>query len=423
MQRLGQAQTLRDAYTTLDPLCSLSGNWMQHYYVERPEECSINGLLDELQLDRSEDDKTLFTGYRGSGKTTELHRLEEALQGDHLVVFMNVEEFMNLGDIHYTDLLVLLGLEVFRVTQKAGFRTEERLLKDLRFWYEEHILEKAKGTEAEVSFNLGLDLLIAKLGGRIKSDASRRETIRSATKAHLSDLLERLNCLLQELHEKVEKRILVIVDGLDKVYDLSQVRDLFLQGANALLEPRCRIIYTVPYALSYSNDFQQVRLTYPRFYILPNIKTHQADRWQPYSAGVNMLEEVLHRRVAPALLSGEAKKRLIEYSGGLLKELISLARSSLVVARRLRGDQGPIQADDVEYAVQQVQNTFRALLTEDQYRELARILDGGPFVNSFIAQELIHNLSLLAYDGGRIWWDVHPIVRPLVEEWKRECNP
>jgi hypothetical protein len=415
MPELKQARTLSEAYAVLDPLRSLKGEWMK-FYVERPNECSIVGLQDELQLDPSNDDKTLFTGTRGSGKTTELHRLEESLRNDHLVVFMDVEELLNLGDIQYTDLLVLLGLEVFKAARQAGFRADEGMLSQLRFWYEEHILEKEKGAlSAEVGVEL--NMAVAKISGQVKSDAPRRQTIRAATQAHLSDLLGRLNNLLYELRKKVRRRILVIVDGLDKVYDLNQVRDLFLQGANALLEPACRIIYTVPFALSYTNDFQQVRLTFTRFYVLPNVKTHEAEG-QIYAPGVNMLREVLHRRVDPALLTQEAVERLIEGSGGLMKELISLARSSVVVARRLRGDKGPIQAEDVGYAIQQVQNAFRAALTEEHYRELARILEGGRFVNSPVARELIHNLSLLTYDGGRIWWGVHPIVRPLVEEWK-----
>jgi len=388
------------------------------FYVERPKECSIVGLQDELQLDPSDDDKTIFTGPRGSGKTTELRRLEETLGQDHLVVFLNVEEMLNLGDIQYTDLLVLLGLEVFKAARKAGFRADEKMLSQLRFWYEEHVLEKEKGAlSAEVGVEL--DMVVARISGQVKSDAPRREIIRSKTQANLSVLLERLNNVLQELRKKVGKRVLVIVDGLDKVYDLNQVRDLFLQGANALLEPACRIIYTVPFALSYTNDFQQVRLTFTRFYALPNVKTRE-ENGQVYVPGVNMLREVLHRRVDPTLLTQEATDWLIEYSGGLLKELISLARSSVVVARRLRGDRGPINADDVGYAVQQVQNTYRALLTEKHYHELARILGGGRFVNSPEAMELIHNLSLLAYDGGKAWWGVHPIVRPLVEEWKHE---
>jgi hypothetical protein len=67
--------------------------------------------------------------------TIELHRLEEALCQDHLTVFMDVGELLNLGDIQYTDLLVLLGLAVFRVARQAGFGANEKMVAELRFWY------------------------------------------------------------------------------------------------------------------------------------------------------------------------------------------------------------------------------------------------------------------------------------------------
>ncbi len=54
---------------------SLKGEWLARFYAERPEEFSTIYLLDELSFDSSADDKTLFTGHRGSGKTTELARL------------------------------------------------------------------------------------------------------------------------------------------------------------------------------------------------------------------------------------------------------------------------------------------------------------------------------------------------------------
>ena len=76
--------------------------------------------------------------------------------------------------------------------------------------------------------------------------------------------------------------------------------------------------------------------------------------------------------------------------------------------------------EDVEYAARQVRNTYRALLTDEQYRELQRIARGGRFINSALAQELLHNLSLLEYNGEGAWWAVHPIVRPPLEEWARE---
>lgn len=72
---LSRAQTLKEAYNLFDPLRPLEGEWLEAFYVERPQSASIQPLIAELELDERSDDKTLFSGHRGSGKTTELNRL------------------------------------------------------------------------------------------------------------------------------------------------------------------------------------------------------------------------------------------------------------------------------------------------------------------------------------------------------------
>lgn len=411
-----RAETLKEAYAVLDPARPLEGEWLDRFYAERPPEASLDPLIDELaELDPSEEDKTLFTGHRGSGKTTELARLERALQETHTVVRLNIEELLNLGDVEYTDLLVTLGLQVFRAARRSGMDLGEKRLQDLIFWYRTHILEEDERRRIESEVGGELSVAVAKISVKLATDAPRRQTARAEARAHLSDLLERLNALLERLRQTTGRRTMVIVDGLDKLYDLNQVRDLFCQGANALLEPQCRIVYTIPLALYYTDDFQQARMAFPRTFSLPNIKTEERDG-RPCREGREALRRVLENRLHPDLVTPEATERLITLSGGLLKELIALARQAVLRARRLRGDRGPVQADDVEYAARQVRNTYRASLTEAQYRELQRIYRGEPFVNSPVSRTLLHNLSLLEYDGGDAWWAIHPLVRPLVEE-------
>ena len=150
---------------------------------------------------------------------------------------------------------------------------------------------------------------------QFRTDTPRREKARAEAQANLSDLLERLNDLLDDLRQNTGKRILVIVDGLDKMFDLGQVRTLFLYGANALLEPRCRAIYTIPIALYYTNDFQQVRLSFHCNYSLPNVKVRSRNG-EPCPEGKNMLMEVLERRMERDLLTPEVMDLLVELSGG-----------------------------------------------------------------------------------------------------------
>jgi energy-coupling factor transporter ATP-binding protein EcfA2 len=417
MELLRKAENLSEAYNLLDPNRPLEGKWLEHFYAERPDGSSLAPLLDELLSDSSDEDKTIFTGHRGSGKTTELARLEEKLRPTHTVVRLSVESLLNLGDVNYADLLVVLGLQVFQAARQSGIELDEKRLRDLLFWYSTHIFEQGErgGLESEVGGEL--NALIAKISVKLTTDAPyRRETVRAQAQANLSDLLERLNALLDELRRKSGHRTMVIVDGLDKMYDLNQVRDLFCQGANALIEPRCRTVYTVPLAIYHTDDFQQVRMSFTRDFPLPNVKTVEQDGRTSCPEGRQALLNVLDCRLMAGLLAPEAAERLVDLCGGVLKELIALARNTVLRARRVRGGQGPAQPEDVEYAARQVRNTYRAGLTQEQYKELWRLHSGGRFVNSEVSRSLMHNLSLLGYDGGDAWWGIHPIVRPLLEE-------
>ena len=423
MDLLRKADNLSEAFDLLDPTRPLEGKRLDRFYAQRTAEASIEPLVDEFLLVSRDDHKALFTGHRGSGKTTELARLEEKLAPTHTVVRFNAEGLLNLGDVDYADLLVVLGLQVFQRAQESGAELDEGRQRDLLFWYSERIIEEADRGPWKSELGGELSAVFAKFTAKLTTDAPyRRETVRARAQAHLSDLLERLNHLLDDLREKTGRPTMVIVDGLAKMHNQNQVSDLFCQGANALLAPRCRVVYTVPLALYHTNDFHHVRMSFPGTFALPNIKPREQDG-APCPEGRAALQEVLNCRLVPGLLAPEAVALLIEQSGGLLKELIALAREAALRARRLRGEEGPVEADDVEYAARQLRNTYRASLTQDQFAELWRIYSGGRFVNSEIARSLLHNLSLLGYDGGEAWWAVHPVVQPLLEERRDEFEP
>ena len=68
MEILRKAENLTEAYAVLDPARPLEGKWLERFYAERPDGASAAPLMEALRIDPSEDDKTIFTGHRGSGK-------------------------------------------------------------------------------------------------------------------------------------------------------------------------------------------------------------------------------------------------------------------------------------------------------------------------------------------------------------------
>ena len=413
MAKISAPSTLKQAYQFLDPLRPLQGEWLERFYVPRPPDSRIDMLRHALLSDKSEDDKTLFSGQQGAGETTELNRLAQALQDTHVVIFVNAEEALNLGDVHYTDLLVTLGLAVYREARRWGVPADDKQAENLLFWYTEQILEEDETARLRSEVAGEVNLGVVRFGTRLAQEAPFRKTVRARAEARLSDLITRLNELLISLRKRFGRRILVIVDGVDKIYNLRQAADLFLYGSNALSAPACRIIYTVPFPLFYSPDFQQVRQQFHRNHLLPNVKTRNRDS-SPYAPGQEMLREVILRRMGEQLITPEALERLIHASGGLLRELLRLARLSILSALDRGAER--IMPEDVEWAIREVQNTFRRILKAEDFLHLREVCETKQLdqLPPRMADRLLHNLSVLEYNGD-VWWDVHPVVKQLLQ--------
>ncbi len=419
---LAPAQILAQAFRYFDPDRPLSGEWFRAFHVPRPDEQRLQDLKDHLQL-AGEDEftKVLFTGPRGSGKTTELQHLVQEMRDSHFVAFIQGEDLLALGDVAYQDVLVGMGLAIYEQVRTLQHPTPalQEAVDNLRYWWAEHIVEE-QVTDDHPAFSLDLNLGVARFGAQWQSSPEFRVLVRRRIESRLSELLDKLNHLLRLVAEATGKRVLLLVDGLDKIYSPTQARDLFLNPA--LLQPQAQIVYTLPLALIHQPDFHQARQSFDLAVILPNIavRTREGRPWPP---GRDMLREVLHRRMDPALIEEDAADYAIEMSGGVLRELMLLMRTSILRARRALGDQGPIQMPHVQAAVEEVKNTYRRTLSWEDYPALRRLRETKDLgsLDPEVASRLLHGLAILEYNGQN-WWDVHPIVGLLLDEAADEAR-
>jgi hypothetical protein len=151
--------------------------------------------------------KVAFTGHRGSGKSTELLRLEHELAGRFFPLHLYVDEKL-LRDLDYTDLLLWLVDSLTREFANADMPLDRGLVDDVAEWFaevaEEDVTTLKSGLTAEAeiegSAKLGLFAASLKIIARLKSMVSgsleRRETIRRKLQHYGSDLIARVNGLL-----------------------------------------------------------------------------------------------------------------------------------------------------------------------------------------------------------------------------------
>jgi hypothetical protein len=176
------------------------------------------------------------------------------------------------------------------------------------------------------------------------------------------------------------------------------------------------MVYAAPWFLLYDREFRVASAAFTRCCKLHNVKLYEADG-STYRPGWEMLREVLARRVAPELMCAGAIERLIEYSGGVIRELLILAREAVLLARRERRQ--VIEAD-VERVVDRARRSYAVMVTGEDYRALSQVLAGQGQLNEALLSALFMKGLLVGDEGGAMV--INPLVYPLVAQYIQQVS-
>lgn len=367
--------------------------------------------------------KQLFTGHIGSGKSTELKRLQRQLENkDYFVVFINVQQSLDVTEITYQDILLNIAKSVSESLSASGITIKDKLFADIEAWFAEtietQVYDKEVKTSASVTaqaktgFPLMLNLL-AKLTGEIRSGSSYRTEIRKVLEKNLAVFIAKLNDLLLavrlQLQNNAYKDLVVIVDGLEKMHhrilkdNESNYSDLFINHAKQLKSPNCHIVYTLPIAVSFT--FNMRDFYSDRVFVLPMIKYQKPE-------GQSQLIALVNKRIKVDSLF-ENEQLLIDLcamSGGSIRDLFLLIRSAWESAETI------IKQSDVDRAIRNLIKDYDRMIQEDYVPllntvDLAQRLptDGDKKYEPLLRNRLVHE-----YENGERWAALHPALTRIV---------
>jgi hypothetical protein len=383
---------------------------LDNYFIERPR-----GSLREMETYlRAEEEtvKILFTGHRGSGKSTELSKLSFLLEDKFFIVNFSIAESLNLYDLSYVDVILVTALKLMQRAHESGVKINELLLQNIFDWLNNEITkEKVIEIPAGANLSANVNLLALKIESKFGGEIVTRTIMRENLEKRLSELMEKINLTIKEIERKKGKRVLIIVEDIDKT-DLVRARHLFFEHASSLSKINSKVIYTFPIALRYSNDFQQITRDLKHF-VLPNVKIRdrQGNR---NDEGYMLLKEVILKRMEENLMTEEALDEIIESSGGLMVDMMRIMQGASIYA--LSEKKNVIDISHVRRMVNEIRNDYISILQNKHYEILNKIKEDKDkrIVNEETVQEVLHNLSLLEYRNDDIWANVHPIVKPLL---------
>lgn len=424
------ATNLDEVYRACDPDKPLSA--LDERYVDLAEVRGTKVIATTIarRIERCNDGQfyqQLFTGHRGSGKSTELLRLKKELQSrNFFAIYIDVEELLDLADLDYLDVLLSIAKQTEEELRKSDIALNDELLENLGKWFEEKIIENGQSNELSAGLKTQVEAeakipffakLMANLTAEIKTASSRRITTRQKLEREQAVFIERLNFLLLDARSKVQKRghkdIVLIVDGLEKMHyrilddKQSSHAHLFVVHAEQLKAPRCHIVYTMPISLAFNanlgNDFDDVQL-------LPMVKMNDQ--------GIACLGEVVARRVDVAATFEQTSviNELAQLSGGVMRDLMRLMRLSTDT------DEAKIGESEIDYAKKALIREYDRLLRDDEFEKLAWVRTHRRVTGDESYARLLNLRLILEYQNGERWADVHPAVMQIPWVEKRLQN-
>lgn len=371
----------------------------------------------------------LFSGLRGSGKTTELGRLAGMLACDgYLPAITSADDSISLDQpIDLPDLLLPLlhGTESALHKSLAPGDVMGEATRRAVLW-----LTARDTALAQLAVGLAYDwdqpgATSARFVADLKTNASLRDRVRKAVSANLTGFREEVRGAFLALDAQAKAEhplgLVVILDSLEKLRGtggndaavFSSLQRLFTSGEQYLQLP-VHALYTVPPELL-------LRLR-AKVDFIPMVKLHDlyGNRHEPGYAAMRSLVE---HRVGPddlrALFGadvGLCVERIITASGGYPRELIRLLQEMIFAADPAVP---PAEFDQVlRRAGDEVRRVVRFHAEAiDWLGSVAetRTLPTNNEEERALATRMLAESVVLRYLNDDEWWELHPAVRGMFE--------
>lgn len=382
-------------------------------------------LLDQIELAvEGKSTCQLFTGFRGTGKSTELARLKSLLEDAGFIVLMaDAKDYHTLTrDLLIEELLPILA-------GAFGDAANSELPKDftrVSWWDRFRSFLKKDLTLAPAIKLPGVELRAA-----LRGDDTFLVSLKAALAGRVDTLAHQVHAFIAETVATLSKArpdtrgVVFIFDNLEKLSGpelefrerIKSVLEVFSEHYRYLHIPSCHTVYSVPL---------YIQLLYPdisQLYdgsleVLPTVKVTERDAARtPYEPGLSALRDLLARRIdLDAAFAPGVPERLILASGGHLRGLLDLVSDVLLRARRAAL---PVTRDAADAAIARFNEKRRAAVRADAAALLASVaadfsLDRvGDSDLARIAHYLDNHL-VLCYRNGEGWYDLHPAIRDHV---------
>ena len=310
----------RDVMSRLDPSIDPERAVRDNLYAAPP-----NGIARRLsaRLDIDPVSTHVVVGGTGSGKTTELVRTAEILEesGDIKCVRIDVPAVQHLDQLTKGVLLALAGVATSTLFEETVLNIKpKKAINQISELSNGHWFDPWDGDDHDD----GPDMVWAK--GILSSPVT-------------DGMIDKLAESVTELFAAFPKHLVFLFDGLDRLSDMDKLTDVVFDDVSLLKQCGAGLVVVGPQKLRPSIHAEIVS-QFDEFHL------HGASSLQRDSDRY-FLTEILRKRVPDSMLPKAVVSTLIDVSGGLIRDLISLARASVEEAYACGDDTVSISHVDI----------------------------------------------------------------------------
>jgi DNA polymerase III delta prime subunit len=398
----------------------------------------IARIKEHIELTDNESTQ-FFSGFRGSGKTTELLRLQrELLEEGYLVVYADALKYINPSDeIDITDLLIIIA-GAFSDALREG--NHARINIDSYWTRFTNWLVNTNISVPEVTAKAGAEGFEAQVKANLKTAPTFRQTLQKELTNRIGELKTQVDTFVEDGVKAVrtemgeDTKIVFIFDSLEQIRGslfneqevIKSVERVFSRHHRLLELPYIHTIYTVPPWL------KMVMPNSPK----PIVILHSPKQWENDSERSDNFEcrKVFRKLVVKRFgengfkeffgqeWNAETKTKadeLINLCGGHFRDLLSLLREAVLPTQAF-----PISENEIKAAIANVRSRFLPISQDDadgleRIAESRSLSDALPNISGGNVGKVARYLDthmVLYFRNGDDWYDIHPLIHEEVSK-------
>jgi len=384
----------------------------------------------------------LFSGHLGCGKSTELWRLGDLLKRDkYLVGIGTCDENLDMTTVKYTDLILFILEIVLKCAKDNGIRVDKKALENIEsYWKEEYTKITSIQMSAGIEISGGAEIkspsllaqvvsIVASVRSSLRTQSDEREELRKKMEPRLNLFIGMVNDVIADVRTAGIKKgfkdasPVVLLNDLEKA-SKDVAAELFEKHSQDLVRLRIHLVVPFPIEMRYNPSFNQIKNYFSGEWILPMIKLRTWDdktmTYTPFDEGGDTLSKIILKRMDETLFAENTLARMIEKTGGFLRDLFSAVYDAALNAVVRGSDR--IEEKDVAVALTKLQSGISCRFPDSGRDKLEKIRNGQKqFASDEELMVFLRSGAVFEYNGKR-WVDLHPLVLDWLDETRAQTE-